>query len=63
MRINDDNGVAMAEAMRMVMLGQQARVPAIFAGDIVRVTRDTPPDRIDELKRRAFRLSESSDDG
>ncbi|WP_052719294.1 substrate-binding domain-containing protein [Halomonas sp. HG01] len=63
MRINDDNGVAMAEAMRMVMLGQQARVPAIFAGDIVRVTRDTPPERIDELKRRAFRLSESSDDG
>ncbi len=63
MRINDDNGVAMAEAMRMVMLGQQARVPAIFAGDIVLVTRDTPPQRIDELKRRAFRLSEPSDDG
>ena len=63
MRINDDNGVAMAEAMRLVMLDQQARVPAIFAGDIALVTRDTPPERIDELKRRAFRLSEPPDDG
>jgi autoinducer 2-binding protein LuxP len=57
MRINDDNGVTMAEAMRMVMLGQASRVPAIFAGEIVRVSRDTPPQAIAELERRAFRLS------
>ncbi|MCK2184690.1 substrate-binding domain-containing protein [Halomonas getboli] len=57
MRINDDNGVAMAEAMRMVLLGQASRVPRIFAGDIALVTRDTPAEEIAELERRAFRLS------
>lgn len=57
MRINDDNGVAMAEAMRMVLFGQQARVPEIFSGEIALVTRDTPPDELAALRQRAFRLS------
>lgn len=57
MRINDDNGVAMAEAMRLALIDQDDRVPRVFAGDIALVTRDTPAAEIARLERRAFRLS------
>lgn len=57
MRINDDNGVAMAEAIRLALAGQADRVPDIFAGDIALITRDTPPGQIDRFEARAFRLS------
>ncbi|MDR5866705.1 substrate-binding domain-containing protein [Halomonas koreensis] len=57
MRINDDNGVAMAEAIRLALIDQADRVPRVFAGDIALVTRDTPAAEIARLERRAFRLS------
>lgn len=63
MRINDENGIAMAEAIRMVLIGQATRVPDIFAGDIALITRDTPPEEVERLERRAFRLSDENGDG
>ncbi len=55
MRINDDNGVAMAEAIRRDLSGQP--VPQVYAGRLALVTRDTPAHEIEALKRQAFRYS------
>ncbi len=55
MRINDDNGIAIAEAIKNDLEG--ARVPQVFAGRFVVVTRDTPAEKIEEFRRQAFRYS------
>ncbi|UYG08340.1 substrate-binding domain-containing protein [Halomonas sp. M4R1S46] len=59
-RLSDDNGIAMAEAIKLDLSGQARQVPDIFAGDIALVTRHTSPGEIARLERRAFRLSEPS---
>lgn len=57
MRINDDNGIAMAEAVRLDLLGDGKSVPTVYSGDFVLVTDKTTPVELDILKRRAFRYS------
>lgn len=57
MRINDDNGIAMAEAIKLDMMNTPQRIPHIFAGDIVLLNKEQSPARIDQLKQQAFRLS------
>ncbi len=58
MRMNDDNGVAMAEAIRLDLQGLSEQVPHIYSGDIQLINRETPPEEIKALKARAFRYSE-----
>lgn len=60
LRLNDDNGIAMAEAIKLELSGRAREVPDIFAGDIALITRDTSPAEIARLERRALRLSEPS---
>lgn len=57
MRINDDNGIAMAEAIKLDLLQQPERVPQIFAGEIKLLPAEIPAEQLDQLIRRAFRLS------
>lgn len=57
MRINDDNGVAMAEAIKLDITKQRDKVPTIFAGDFDIVTKQTPQEEIELLKKKAFRYS------
>ncbi len=57
MRINDDNGIAMAEAIKLDQLGQQARIPHIFAGDIELLDKEQSRAEINELIKQSFRLS------
>ena len=57
MRMNDDNGVAMAEAIHLELAGRQKEVPTIFSGEFVLVTQESSPEKLNELKRRAFRYS------
>ncbi|SEQ21843.1 autoinducer 2-binding protein LuxP [Ectothiorhodospira magna] len=57
MRMNDDAGVAMAEAIAMDQKGQGHQVPRLFAGEMVLLTRDMTPDTIRALEQRAFRYS------
>lgn len=57
MRINDDAGVAMAEAIALDLRGESEMVPTIFSGTMEVVTRNTPASEIESLKRRAFRYS------
>ncbi|ANG62242.1 hypothetical protein A8C75_06885 [Marinobacterium aestuarii] len=57
MRMNDDNGVAMAEAIKAELEQRSDQVPQVFSGEMVLVTRDTPPDELKVLTDKAFRYS------
>lgn len=57
MRMNDDNGVAMAEAIRLDLAGRRQDVPVVFCGDMELVNKATPRNQIELLKKRAFRYS------
>lgn len=57
MRMNDDNGVAMAEAIRLDLEGNDAAIPTVYSGDFILVEKGIAPKRLDELIRRAFRYS------
>jgi len=58
MRMNDDNGVAMAESIVLDLLGTNSEVPTIFSGDMVLVDKSMSESEIMDLKKRAFRYSE-----
>lgn len=60
MRINDDNGVAMAEAIRLDIEGKAGQVPQIFSGEFALVDREMEPSRLDSLKQKSFRYSGQS---
>lgn len=55
MRMNDDTGIAMAEAIKLDLEGE--KVPTVFSGDFEVITSDTPIDKIEKLEKRAFRYS------
>ncbi len=57
MRMNDDNGVAMAEAIRMFLEGDEARIPTVFSGEIHLVDQSTPTEQLREWTNYAFRYS------
>ncbi len=58
MRMNDDNGVAMAETIYLDQLGKENEIPVIFSGDILLISREMSQKDIGELKKRAFRYSQ-----
>lgn len=58
MRMNDDNGVAMAEAISLDLQGRGHEVPQVYSGDFALVTSRDDPQRIETLKRKAFRYSQ-----
>lgn len=55
MRMNDDTGIAMAEAIKWDLSG--LKVPTVYSGEFEVVTSEDSPERISELKKRAFRYS------
>ncbi|UPQ89847.1 autoinducer 2-binding periplasmic protein LuxP [Vibrio sinaloensis] len=56
MRMNDDTGIAMAEAIKWDMEGK--RVPQVYSGDFELVTSQDSTRKINQLKQRAFRYSD-----
>ncbi|CAK4075766.1 autoinducer 2-binding periplasmic protein LuxP [Vibrio sp. 16] len=56
MRMNDDTGIAMAEAIKWDIEGKQ--VPVVYSGDFELVTKQDSPIKIEKLKQRAFRYSD-----
>lgn len=56
MRMNDDTGIAMAEAIKWDL--EDKKVPLVYSGDLVLVTKDDSKEQIDALKKRAFRYSD-----
>ncbi|MGA1932861.1 substrate-binding domain-containing protein [Arcobacter sp. YIC-464] len=57
MRMNDDNGVAMAEAIKLDLEGDSQKVPTIFSGDFALVEKGIDEQKLNELKQRAFRYT------
>jgi len=56
MRMNDDTGVAMAEAIKRDL--QDQAVPVVYSGRFEIVTKEDSPERINALKKQAFRYSD-----
>jgi autoinducer 2-binding protein LuxP len=56
MRMNDDTGVAMADAIKWDLEGKS--VPLVFSGKFELITKQDDPKKIDRLKARAFRYSD-----
>ena len=56
MRMNDDTGIAMAEAIKWDLEGKD--VPHVYSGDFEIVTKADSPSKVEKLKQRAFRYSD-----
>ena len=57
MRMNDDNGVAMAEAIKLDITANSADVPTIYSGEFRIVKKGMKKEKLDEYKKRAFRYT------
>ena len=57
MRINDDNGIAMAEAIKLDLQGEKKKIPTVYSGEFVLVNQETTAEELNKLKKRAFRAS------
>jgi len=57
MRMNDDNGVAMAEGIRLDQEGRGDTVPTIYSGEMVLIEKGIAPHDLEMLIKRAFRYS------
>ncbi len=58
MRMNDDNGVAMAEAIKLDIVGSSDQIPTVYSGAFVIVDQNTDAAELNQLKSRAFRYSD-----
>ena len=58
MRMNDDNGVAMADAIYMDLLGQTDGVPTVYSGEFMMVNQSTSQTELEDYIERAFRYSD-----
>lgn len=58
MRLNDDNGVAMAEAIRLDMEGKASQIPHIYSGDIRLIEKGVTETELKALQEQAFRYSD-----
>nr|WP_235861883.1 substrate-binding domain-containing protein [Vibrio palustris] len=56
MRMNDDTGVAMAEAIKLDLEGKPS--PTVYSGQFDLVTKEDSPERIRKLEKQAFRYSD-----
>ncbi|MGF1719416.1 substrate-binding domain-containing protein [Vibrio kyushuensis] len=56
MRMNDDTGIAMAESIKLDLEGRE--VPLLYSGEFELVTTKDVGERIEALKRYAFRYSD-----
>ncbi|UGA57181.1 substrate-binding domain-containing protein [Vibrio sp. VB16] len=56
MRMNDDTGVAMAEAIKWNIEGRE--VPIVYSGSFELITKEDSVEKIKRLKKRAFRYSD-----
>ncbi|WP_320174278.1 substrate-binding domain-containing protein [Maridesulfovibrio sp.] len=57
MRINDDNGVAMADAVILDMLGKKSLIPLVFSGRFEILEKGVSAKRLHQLQQESFRYS------
>ena len=63
MRINDDAGVAIAEAIALDALGRSEEVPLVFAGEMVLMEQGMSSEQRQQARLRAFRYSAANASG
>ncbi len=56
MRMNDDTGIAMAEAIKWDIEGKE--VPVVYSGELTLVTSEDSTERVEQLVSHAFRYSD-----
>ncbi|AXH11323.1 substrate-binding domain-containing protein [Halarcobacter bivalviorum] len=57
MRMSDDSGVAMAEAIKLDITNQAYKVPTIYSGEFAIVEKGIEQVELEKLKNRAFRYT------
>lgn len=57
MRMNDDSGISIAEALKYALESREEEIPAVFSGKLELVSPAILP-QIEALKKQAFRYSE-----
>lgn len=57
MRMSDDSGVAMAEAIKLDITNQAYKVPTIYSGEFAIVEKGIEQAELEKLKNRAFRYT------
>ncbi len=57
MRMNDENGIAMAEAIRLDLEGKTKQIPTIYSGSFELIKSNIDEQRLQKLEKRAFRYS------
>jgi len=57
MRMNDDNGAAVADAIILDQSGKGDSVPIVYSGEMQLVTKEASQSTVNKLKQRAFRYS------
>lgn len=57
MRMNDDNGVAMAEAIRLDLENQLSKIPQVFSGEMLLVSQGMKDEQLSAIRKQAFRYS------
>lgn len=57
MRMNDDNGIAMAEAIKLDLENKKEQIPLIFSGEFQLIKKGIDTKALQNLKRKAFRYS------
>lgn len=57
MRMNDDNGVAMAEALKLDIEGMTLKVPQVYSGDFQLIEKNVDSKSLQKYKDRAFRYT------
>jgi len=57
MRMNDDNGVAMAESIKLDLQNQINKIPLIFSGEFELIKKGISNEELNILKEKAFRYS------
>ncbi len=58
MRMNDENGIAMAEAIKFDILGKKENVPTVYSGNFEVIKKGIESNFLEKLKKRAFRYTE-----
>lgn len=57
MRMNDDNGIAMAEAIKLDLEKKVNKIPTIYSGEFSLVEKGISKERLEKLKNKAFRYT------
>ena len=57
MRMSDENGIAMAEAIKLDLLGKKESIPTVYSGNFEIIKKGIDKNTLENFKNRAFRYT------